>query len=257
MDERQRRLHRRIDQIGEILRELLGQEHALVHDGPGREAGQIPVLAAVETRRADLAVGPLADDVELALEGEIVGQVFMAPDEDLPDERLAGARGVAQRGAVGRHGPPAEEVLPLGLHDLLETLLQPAAMRGIARQENQAAAVLKGTRQGDAALFAHFQQEGMRHLQEDAGAIAGVGLAAAGAAMVEVLQHLDRLLQDLVRLPPFDIDHKADATGVVLEPGIVQSLLGRQPQLSGLGAASLVASAVRIWMLRFVHNRAW
>jgi len=38
----------------------------------------------------------------------------------------------------------------------------------------------------------------VRHLEQDAGAVAGVGLTAAGAAMVEVLQHLNRLLQDLV-----------------------------------------------------------
>ena len=97
----------------------------------------------------------------------------------------------------------------------------------------------------------------MGHLEQDAGAVAGVGLAAARAAMVEVFQHLNRLLQDLVRLPPFDIDNKADATGVVLEPRIVQALLGRQPQPLEPGAVGMVAFALRICLLRFIHNRTW
>ena len=39
----------------------------------------------------------------------------------------------------------------------------------------------------------------MRHLQEDAGAVTGVDLAAAGAAMIEILEDLDALLDDGVR----------------------------------------------------------
>jgi hypothetical protein len=40
------------------------------------------------------------------------------------------------------------------------------------------------------------------HLEQDAGAVAGVGLGAGRAAVVEVLQDLDRLLKDLFDLRP-------------------------------------------------------
>ena len=68
-------------------------------------------------------------------------------------------------------------------------------------------------------------QELVRHLHQDAGAVAGQRIAAARAAMRQVLQNLQALLHDVVRLDAFDVGDEADAAGVVLEPRIVQSLL--------------------------------
>jgi hypothetical protein len=65
----------------------------------------------------------------------------------------------------------------------------------------------------------------VRHLQQHAGAVAGVGLGAGGAAVVEVAEDLQRLLQDLVRLAALHVHHEADAAGVVLKPRIVEPLL--------------------------------
>jgi hypothetical protein len=62
--------------------------------------------------------------------------------------------------------------------------------------------------------------------------------------VIEVLEHLNRLLQDLVRLSTLDIDHETDAAGVVLEPGIVKALLGRQPGPPWPEAGSAVSSVV-------------
>ena len=88
-------------------------------------------------------------------------------------------------------------------------------------------------------------EEGVRHLDEHAGAVAGVGLAAAGAAMIEVAQHLDGLLQDAVRLAALDVDDEADAAGLVLEPRIVEPLfVGRDPA-SGAGSPALRRSLRR------------
>jgi hypothetical protein len=63
------------------------------------------------------------------------------------------------------------------------------------------------------------------HLEEHAGAVARVDLAATGAAVIEVLQDLDRLLEDAVRFVPLDVDHEPDAAGVVLELRVVETLL--------------------------------
>ena len=64
-----------------------------------------------------------------------------------------------------------------------------AAWRRIARQEDQAGPVVTGGGQGDAEPAALAREEGVRHLDEDARAVPGVDLAAAGSAVQEVLEH--------------------------------------------------------------------
>ena len=67
----------------------------------------------------------------------------------------------------------------------------------------------------------------MGDLQQNAGAVAGVFLTAARAPVIEILQHRERLLDDLVGLFTFDIDNKPNAAGVVLKLRIVEALLRR------------------------------
>ena len=104
---------------------------------------------------------------------------------------------------------------------------------------------------GMRALLAHLLVEGVRHLEQHAGAVAGVDLAAAGATVVEVLQDLDGLLEDAVGLAPLDVDHEADAAGVVLELRVVEPLLGG----AGRGGAMLACSSVQA-CLRFEKRRS-
>ena len=80
---------------------------------------------------------------------------------------------------------------------------------------------------------AHASQEPVRHLHQDAGAVAGVLLAAAGAAVLEVQQDLEPVLDDARGLAPLEIDHEADAAGVVLVSGVVKSLRGRSFEFHG------------------------
>jgi len=223
--QRQRRLDQGVVQVGEVLVELRGEQHALVDEGAARQAHHVPVLRARHRRCADLVVGALADHVELALEGELVGDRGVALDEHLAHERLAGAGRLAEHAVHGGHRAPAEHVLALRLHHLLELLFDQAPHGRVARHEDDAAAVLAGRRQVDAGLLAHLFVEGVRHLDEHAGAVAGVDFAATGPAVVQVLQHLDRLLEDAVRFVALDVHHEADAAGVVLEPRVVQTLL--------------------------------
>ncbi len=65
----------------------------------------------------------------------------------------------------------------------------------------------------------------MRRLDYDSRPIARIGLAAASAAMIEVQQKLQSLTDNGVRFLSLDVDHKSDATGIVFELWIVQSLL--------------------------------
>src|SRR6266545_3924545 len=67
-------------------------------------------------------------------------------------------------------------------------------------------------------------EEGMRHLDQDAGAVSRIDVAAAGAAVHQVLQHRQGLAYDRVGLSALDVHHEADAAGVVLVGGVVETL---------------------------------
>jgi hypothetical protein len=57
----------------------------------------------------------------------------------------------------------------------------------------------------------------VRHLDEDAGSVSRIGFAAAGAAMVEIAEDLEPLLDHRMGLGSLDVGDKADAASVVFE----------------------------------------
>jgi len=69
----------------------------------------------------------------------------------------------------------------------------------------------------------------VRDLQQDAGAVAHTRIGADRAAMLEIAENLQPILDDLVRLVAFDVGDESDAAGVVLEARIVQT--GGRPHL--------------------------
>ena len=62
----------------------------------------------------------------------------------------------------------------------------------------------------------------VRHLHEDPRAVAGVGLGAGRAAMVQAAHRGQRLLDDVVALAALHVDDEPDAARVVLEARVVQ-----------------------------------
>ena len=86
----------------------------------------------------------------------------------------------------------------------------------------------------------------MGQLEHDAGAVTGVRFAAGSAAMVQIDQRLQRLLDDGVRPPALDVDHKAHSAGVPLVGGIVESLprRGLVQSMAGLSGAYLLGLRV-------------
>ena len=111
------------------------------------------------------------------------------------------------------------------MHDLLEHFFDLAANGAVAREVNQPGAVLAGLGERDARGLRNFGEKLVRHLQENARAVTGVGLAAGGAAVIEVGEHLERIGDDLMRFPALHIDDEADAAGIMLKRGIVEALL--------------------------------
>ena len=95
----------------------------------------------------------------------------------------------------------------------------------LARQKDHADAVLAWRRQDDALRREFFAIESIRNLDQDAGAIAAQGIGPHGAAMVEVLQDQQRLLDECVTRLALDVRDESHAAGVVLPAGVVQTEL--------------------------------
>src|SRR5262249_32464721 len=76
-------------------------------------------------------------------------------------------------------------------------------------------------------------------LDEDAGAVAGVGLGTGRTAVVEPAQGPERRRDDVPAPPALDVDHERHATRVVLEPRVVE------PRCLGNRAERRTASELR------------
>ena len=70
----------------------------------------------------------------------------------------------------------------------------------------------------------------MRDLNEDARAVTRVDFTAAGAAVEEILEHLEGLGHDGVRPSPLHVHHEADAAGIVLVARVVEPLSFWKPR---------------------------
>src|SRR5262249_24457973 len=71
-------------------------------------------------------------------------------------------------------------------------------------------------------------KELVRDLHQNAGAVAGARVGADGAAMLEVANELERVLDQLVRLLVLDVGEEADAAGIPLQRRIEQPLRRRK-----------------------------
>ena len=67
-------------------------------------------------------------------------------------------------------------------------------------------------------------EKGVGNLDEDAGAVAGFGVAAGGAAMGEVDEDLEALADDLVALFAADVRDQSHAAGIVLIARMIEAL---------------------------------
>ena len=92
------------------------------------------------------------------------------------------------------------------------------------RQEDHPSGVLAVPRQLDSLIPHRIREESVRRLDQDPGAVAGVLLGAAGAAMLEVAEHGEGFLHDVMGGAAGDVDDEAESAGVVLVAGIVEAL---------------------------------
>ena len=227
MHEAERGLEVRLVQVGIVLAELVGEEHALVDDRAARQRHDVvvrkpPLALAVRDVGDDLA-----QDVEPALELVLGLDAGAAPDEHLHVERLGRLHRLAERGIVVRHLAPAEQRQAFLRHLLGVDVQNDLPPFRIVRHEHIADRVVAGLRQMDVEFFGLAHEELVRHLHQDAGAVARARVGADRAAMFEIAEDRDRVLDDLVRLAALDVGDEADAAGILLVARIEQAARGR------------------------------
>ncbi len=229
MDQRQRGFHRRVGKVGKVLLHLHRVQHALIDQRLVRQAGDVPIFTSGKARPANLVGGALANDEQLPLKRHIIGNLRIAPDENLPHERLGRPRRFAQRAIVPGHIAPADDVLALFGANLAENLLAFLPLMGVGGKIDYAGAVMALGGKINLALGAHLFQKGVGHLYQNPGAVPGVYFAPARAAVVKIQEDGQGLGDDFVGLPAFDIDNESHAARIMLELRIIKALFGRQP----------------------------
>src|SRR5262249_46557778 len=136
--EREPALDRRIGEVGVELLDLIREQQALVDQ---RAAGEARHVEAAHVEVVERLLDPLADHVELALEGGGV-EAAAAQDETLSDARHGVPRLVADVLGMYRHVAPAQEVLAFFGDDALDRRLTTRAVTRVLRQERRSDAVL-------------------------------------------------------------------------------------------------------------------
>ena len=219
----QGRYHLFITQIREVLIHLYRHQHPLVDNGAGGDTGNIPVV--VHFRIADLMDGALIGNVELTVEGSLIKALVNRLQEQLTHQRLTGLGSITQRRVVSGHITPAKDMQLFLMQNPLKDMTGAVALCGLWRGKHHGNAVLTLFRQFYTQRPADLAQKTVRHLQQDTGAVTGIMLTADRTAVVQIGQDSQRLLHDIMGLFPLDIGDKTNTTGIMLKPGIVQSLL--------------------------------
>ena len=228
MDQRQRRLEARVGEVLVVARQLLNQHHALVDDGAARHRHGIILGDSVAAERVDAVRDHLAQDEQLALEGLFVGDGGAPADEHLALRRLDRLDALAEVGIVDRDVAPADQVAGFGGDRFGDDRLGALARLGVARHEELADGVVSGRGQGEAELGAFLGEEAVGDLRQHAAAVAERRVGAGRAAMVEIDQDLQALLEDRVRGAALHVGDDADAAGIALVRRIVETLRAGQ-----------------------------
>ena len=232
MNQSQRRHHPRVRKVGVELVDLIGKQQPLVDDRPRRERADVGEGLSGEAELAELDLEALADHEQLPFE-LVAGRLLPAADKRLPNHRLDLAGGGADGAVVDGHGPPAEKLLPLFLAEPGEERLGALLLFRFRRKEDVADGPVAGGGKADPGLRRDGVEKLLRHLDEDAGPVAGERITPASAAVGEVFKDLEPLTDDPMAAPAVHVDDKPDATGIVLVGGIVEPLGRRKARRTG------------------------
>ena len=231
--QRERALEIRVVQVGIILAELIGQEHALVDHRAAGDRHRVIVTDAPFALVVDRARDRLAQHVEPALELAFGKLLLALADEHLLVLGLGRLHRFAERSVVVRHVAPADKSQPLALDHLGIGIADDLPPVRLARHEQLPDGVVARVRQLEVGLGCLAEKKLVRDLHQYAGAVAHARIGAHRAAVFEIAEDLQPVLDDLVRLAAFDVGDEADAAGILVERGVVQALRLRRAGIGG------------------------
>ena len=194
MDDGQRGLDPRVGQVGVIGEKLRRQEHPLVADRAARHRGDVEGLARRPQQLRHAALGALAGQEEPPL--QFLALQAVAGDEHLADHGLGVAGQLAQAAVVRRHVPPAQHPQLFLRHRRGQYLFALPPHRRILGKEQHGHPIPAESWKGEAEAIGLGGEELVRHLEEDAGPVAGRFVGPRRPAVHEVQQHLLAMLDD-------------------------------------------------------------
>jgi len=124
---------------------------------------------------------------------------------------------------VDRHLAPPEDRAPFRGGDPFEGPGAPFGKRLVHGEKEHPRGVLAARRKVEPVSRAHLAEEGVGDLEEEAGAVAGRLVAPQGAAVLQVDEDPDPLLDHGVQGNAVDPGNEPDAAAVVVVPRIVQA----------------------------------
>ena len=149
-----------------------------------------------------------------------------AADHELADRRHRLAGDPAALGLVGIDLAPAERDLALGLDPLLDQRADLRAALDVGREEahrDRQGAGLGDVLGFDAELGSALADEGVGELDQDAGAVACIGVGPRRAAVLEQVEGRDGALDHLVDRLAVEARKARDATPIVLVGRVVET----------------------------------
>ncbi len=170
---------------------------------------------------------PLAGDEHLAVELDAC-RTGRVGDEELPADRHHHPRTGTEAVRVHGHVTPAEHAQALVDDDRADGFLGLLGVRHVEGQERQTDGVGAGEREIEVDNPA---QESIRHLDQDAGSIAGIGFGAGGAAVLQVAERAKAHGHDRSAGHALHVRDERDAASVVFEPRVIETLRRGKPRL--------------------------
>ena len=232
--------------VGIVLRQRRGEEHALVGDDAGRARGHV-IFGEVDILHGQHPIRQeLAHDIELALEGVLVGDVAAAGDEDMAMDRFGRLDRVAENAVVDRNVAPADDFQSFFKSGAFKRFLNLFALGIVMRHEQVTDTVMPGLGQVEAEFRGFAGEEGVRDLHQHAAAVTRLGVGPDRAAVFQIAQYGQAVIDDLSALLVVDVDDETDAAIVVLARGIVETLAFGKAGPRDLGRHKLRQAVFRL-----------